>query len=68
MPDARKIHEILGILLARCEEPSPDCAADHDVIYLPGPHPDKFSQEEKAKLEELGAFWSEEVDSWKAFV
>ena len=44
-----------------------NAAADHDVIY--GPYTSKITltEEEEARLIELGWFIDEEEDSWKRF-
>lgn len=41
-------------------------AAEHDVVYA-GPHPEIVSDEDKAKLEELGWHPSEEFDCFYHF-
>ena len=68
MPDAKKIYEIMGILLPKCDKEHPYIAAEHDEIYIPGPPPERLTPEEAKRLEELGAEWEEEYNSWHCFV
>lgn len=67
MSPARKLHEGLGILLKYEDKPSSYVCAEHDEVFLPGPHPDKISEADRKRLEELGIAWHEDVDSWHSF-
>ena len=49
--------------------PDGDIAAEHDVIYAGGDNSDvEISEEDLARLDELGWFIDSEVDSWAKFV
>jgi hypothetical protein len=68
MPNAREIHEAMGILLAKTEDKAPYMCAEHDEVFLPGPPPEAFTAEEQKKLEELRVTWDEGNESWHCFV
>ena len=68
MPDARKVYEAMGILLAKTKEKAPFMTASPLEVYLPGPSPDQLTQEEREKLAELGVNWDARFSSWHCFV
>ncbi len=42
--------------------------AGHDEIWFNLPEQDDISDEDKAILDEIGLFWSEDYDCWTKFV
>lgn len=60
---------IEGLKIAEKYDPGAWIDAQHDVIYALCDDPDspKVSAEDRARLEELGFHWDDEVDSWAAF-
>lgn len=40
--------------------------AEHDQIFMDGPHPDELSALDNDELEHLGFFWDEE-EGWSHF-
>lgn len=40
---------------------------EHDVLWVVGITEDEVSEEDRAKLDELGFFWSESDESWQSF-
>ena len=57
---------IAGLEILKTTSKSPFCvSASHDVIYAGGDQ--HVTDEQRAKLLELGWWFSHEVDSWGAF-
>lgn len=44
-----------------------ECAAEHDIIYLPGPSKEELSAEDAKRLDDLGFFFDDQYDSWARF-
>lgn len=68
MPDAKELHEALGILLPKADPNDLYLAAEHDELYIPGPPPKKLTPEERKRLEELNVTWEGDGERWHAFV
>ncbi len=66
MPDAKELHEALGILLKYTKDTA--MSAEHDEVYLSGPEPDGLTHEDQERLMKLRVTWDEGVGSWHAFV
>ncbi len=62
---ADNLREALGLLLPTTEDRY--MSAEHDQIWLPGAPPDDVGEEMTAKLDALGVFWDDGVDSWSCF-
>lgn len=60
-----ELMEILKVLLKYDHENS--IAAEHDVIYLTGPEPDKLTVVDRATLEKLNCFYDASYQSWTMF-
>jgi hypothetical protein len=66
MPSADKIVQGLNILMTyKPDGESWYCAAEHDVLYAPGPR--DVSEEHQRELKALGWIWHDDVESWGAF-
>lgn len=58
--------EALQIFLKYSDEEYPT-HCEHDVLMVIGIDEDQVSEEDKARLDELGFFWSDEHDCWSSF-
>jgi len=67
MPDARQIHEVIDILLKYPEEKFSGIQGELGEVWLPGPPPDKITEGDRNRLEELNFKWEEGMDSWHAW-
>ena len=54
-----------GLKIIEKYEPEFDTCAEHDTLYAGNYAPEKLTDEERVKMEELG--WFESEDSWKHF-
>lgn len=61
----KRLKEILEILLKYTE--NGDTSAEHDTIYFYGIEPEKLSQEDAKRLEDLGCYYDESLPSWIAY-
>ena len=69
MARARKVIEGLQILQRNEHvEDSINFQAEHDIIYAGPPTNKGFSDEDLAKLEELGWHWDGDLPSWYKYV
>lgn len=68
MATAKQVIEGLQILSRYGDPQEHDICAEHDIIYAcPGVGPKDPSTEELQRLEDLGWFWDDQVDSWARF-
>lgn len=54
-------------IFAKYDEGVGETAAEHDEIYA-GPSPEKVSEGDRKRLEELGWWSDESYDCWRRFV
>lgn len=65
MARIEKIREVLCIL--GNYYPLGECDAQHDVLYVEGPSPDKLSEGHRLRLRELNVTYDEGLSSWQVF-
>ena len=64
--EMQRLHEGMGILLTvPCEDGS--LSATHDELFLPGAHPECFTEEQRLRLHSLGFIYHDDLDSWSIF-
>ena len=61
-----KLIEALQIFL-KYGNPDYPTHCEHDTLWIVGYTQDDFTEEEIAKLDELGFFWSDEDESFQSF-
>lgn len=62
----KNLIEALTIFAKYQDLPYPTSCA-HDVLYIMGITRDEMTEEDRAKVEALGFFWSEDQDVWQSF-
>lgn len=63
----RKIQAALEIVAKYVDPEKSYLQGEHDIIYMPLMNNAEISIQDEAKLKELGAFKSSEVDCWAVF-
>jgi len=63
----KKFKQVLDILCKYDGVEEDYMCAEHGEIYLPGPDVTEMDPEDVIALDKLGAWWSEEVNSWGIF-
>lgn len=62
----QKLIEALTIFLKYAQEDFPT-HCEHDILMVPSIDEDAISAEDKAALDRLGFFWSDEYECWASF-
>ncbi len=64
MANVGDLMAVLALLKDRGGEDTDTFAAEHDQLFLPGPSPDELDLQATAALNEHGALWDAENESW----
>lgn len=64
----KKLHEVIEILMKYQDETIYNIVAEHDIIYLEGPRPERLSEEHKIILSNHGCVWDDALESWHMWV